>query len=302
MPIPSRFFRSTFAALALAVLFAAAPAAVFAALGDCSQPVSNGATPTASDCLFILKSATGSETCEPACVCDPNNTSSITASDALVCLKKAVGQDVPLTCPTPCVSTTTTTIPGGGECENPPEGQPIGCAAPLNTCTSGRFVSVVGSDLDTGWNGLAHNQDLVEGAEITVGLIRRCEAAPDTICIVDSDCPSGECRPFCDCDDPNNSICEITGPTHQARCVNNLAECSTNAECGAGGRCERFFGPPLPLSAANTPACITTFFEEDITGTADAETGDGRAAAFLRSRVHLGVTNDKPCPRCGAPN
>ena len=39
----------------------------YAALGDCSQPVSDGPTPVSSDCLFILKTATGSEICEPEC-------------------------------------------------------------------------------------------------------------------------------------------------------------------------------------------------------------------------------------------
>ena len=78
-----------------------------AALGDCSQPVTNGATPTASDCLFILRAAVGSETCTPPCVCDPSGAGGVTASDALVCLKKAVGQTVTLACPAPCGGTTT---------------------------------------------------------------------------------------------------------------------------------------------------------------------------------------------------
>jgi hypothetical protein len=81
-----------------------------AALGDCGQPVSNGANPTASDCLFILKTAVGSQTCDPVCVCDTNGAGGVSASDALVCLKKAVGQGVTLACPTPCGSTTTTTL------------------------------------------------------------------------------------------------------------------------------------------------------------------------------------------------
>jgi hypothetical protein len=79
-----------------------------AAQGDCGQPVSSGAAPTASDCLFILRAAVGSQTCTPECVCDTSGNSAIAASDALLCLKKAVGQDVALNCP--CI-TTTTTIP-----------------------------------------------------------------------------------------------------------------------------------------------------------------------------------------------
>jgi hypothetical protein len=103
---------SNLPAVVLAAMFlflsALAPQPAAAALGDCSQPVTNGTNPTASDCLFILRSAVGSETCTPVCVCDPSGAGGVTASDALVCLKKAVGQDVALACPAPCGGGTTT--------------------------------------------------------------------------------------------------------------------------------------------------------------------------------------------------
>jgi hypothetical protein len=83
--------------------------AAVAALNDCSQPVTNGLRPTATDCLFILKAAVGAETCNPECICAPKGTLPITATDALVCLKYAVGQPVGLNCP--CANTTTTLPP-----------------------------------------------------------------------------------------------------------------------------------------------------------------------------------------------
>lgn len=67
--------------------------------GDCSQPKSKGANPVASDCLFILKAAVGSATCDRPCICQVRGGSSVKASDALFCLKKSVGQSVALTCP-----------------------------------------------------------------------------------------------------------------------------------------------------------------------------------------------------------
>ena len=96
-----------------AVLLAAlcldpSPALVLAAQGDCSQPVTNGDGPTASDCLFILGVAVQSQVCLPACVCAPKGSLPTTATDALICLQRAVGQDVPLTCPA-CGGTTTST-------------------------------------------------------------------------------------------------------------------------------------------------------------------------------------------------
>lgn len=78
--------------LFLIVMAPAQPDAVFAAQGDCSQPLTQGSGPTASDCLFVLQAAVDSKTCDPACMCDANGDSTIAASDALICLKNAVGQ------------------------------------------------------------------------------------------------------------------------------------------------------------------------------------------------------------------
>ncbi|MFQ5352578.1 MAG: hypothetical protein ACE5D3_05845, partial [Candidatus Binatia bacterium] len=180
-----------------------------------------------------------------------------------------------LLCPTPC----------------PPD------AVTGPPCSSAEFFAAAGSDLDTGWTGLGHNADLIEGASVTIRMPKECgDGSP---CLLDSDCSVGTCDVACDCDDPNNSVCNITGPTHQGRCLTSLTPCTSNSDCGSQ-TCERFFGPPLPLSSAGVPVCVTTFFASDITGTADAQTGTGVASFALRSRVHLGILNDQPCPRCGA--
>ena len=66
----------------------------------CSQPVSSGPSPVATDCLFILQAAVGSQTCSPECVCAPTGTRPVKATDALLCLRHSVGDDaVPLQCP-----------------------------------------------------------------------------------------------------------------------------------------------------------------------------------------------------------
>jgi len=79
----------------------------------CAQPLSSGPNPTASDCLFILKAAVGTEVCQPECVCAPSGTLPVKATDALLCLNAAVGAPVALNCPCEpptTVSSTTTTI------------------------------------------------------------------------------------------------------------------------------------------------------------------------------------------------
>ncbi|RMD86106.1 MAG: hypothetical protein D6815_00525 [Candidatus Dadabacteria bacterium] len=66
----------------------------------CGRPVGGGATPRASDALFVLKAAVGAASCAP-CVCDVDGSGGsapVTASDALRVLKKAVGQSVSFSC------------------------------------------------------------------------------------------------------------------------------------------------------------------------------------------------------------
>jgi hypothetical protein len=80
------------------------PVAALAANGDCSQPVSSGAAPVATDCLFILNAAVGLQTCSPECICAPTGTLPVKASDALKCLNASVGAPVALDCPCTPVS------------------------------------------------------------------------------------------------------------------------------------------------------------------------------------------------------
>jgi hypothetical protein len=106
-----RVFWTLFSACVVAGLFVAQPG--LAAQGDCSQPVSSGDGPLATDCLFILRAAVGSEVCATPCVCDPSGDENITATDALRCLFVAVGTPG-ITMDCNCgMTTTTTTIAQG---------------------------------------------------------------------------------------------------------------------------------------------------------------------------------------------
>ena len=94
--------------------------ATSASAGECSQPLSSGADPVVSDCLFILQSAVGQHACVPGCICDPNG-GGIASSDSLLCLRKSVGQEVALECD--CTPTTTVT---SSTLESPPTTLPFG--------------------------------------------------------------------------------------------------------------------------------------------------------------------------------
>ena len=73
---------------------------------SCADPVAPYDGPVATDCLFILQAAVGSETCL-ACICDAIGQNGTNATDALLCLNVSVGQPLPLDCPA-CNGTTTT--------------------------------------------------------------------------------------------------------------------------------------------------------------------------------------------------
>jgi hypothetical protein len=75
------------------------PSAAHANRGQCSQPFTAGADPSASDCLFILGSAVGNQTCDNPCICSPKGTLPPRATDALICLNASVGAPVTLACP-----------------------------------------------------------------------------------------------------------------------------------------------------------------------------------------------------------
>jgi hypothetical protein len=129
------------------ILLAGAPA--MAAQGDCGQPVSNGAAPTASDCLFILRTAVGTETC--GCICNVNGQSPTTAVDALLCLKKAVGQDVDLLC----------------SCGF----EPVGEEAQLNTYTTSdqrrpRVASDAAGNLVVAWDSLGSPESDADASSV----------------------------------------------------------------------------------------------------------------------------------------
>ncbi|HIF64614.1 MAG TPA: hypothetical protein EYQ35_10750, partial [candidate division UBP10 bacterium] len=267
-------FRAVFAAGLTAALFVLVTAmqAPAAGCGDPAPPPNGDGNVTAADALYCLQMAVGSQTTDLT-TCDADDGGTATAADALRVLQNAVGQAVTLTCP------------GGG-------------SASGLACTSAEFFPLGDSELDSGTTGLGHNATLVEGFSLTFDTPKACVggATPGDACSLDADCGGGTCDVTCNCDGTED--CEIRGPALQGRCLTTLVPCDSGSEC-VSGQCERFFGSPLPLSSGGVPVCVTTYFSDDIVGTANPSTGQGEATASLRSRVHLGLTSDQPCPRCG---
>ncbi len=114
-----RFELGAFAIIAVFLLSLAAPS--WANFGDCSQPITAGPSPAATDCLFILQVAVSIQSCDPdPCVCAPKGTLPVTATDALLCLNLATAQPVMTNCPCSMTNDCFNSNPPscGGECFN----------------------------------------------------------------------------------------------------------------------------------------------------------------------------------------
>lgn len=177
--------RLVLAAVALNLGSVLAPALASASLGDCGQPVSNGANPTATDCLYILNAAVGLATCSPECVCAPKGSLPISATDALVCLRHSVGQPVALACTCGSSTSTTTTTLGDGS---------VSCTIDSAICSADPCICLrfgPGLDYHLGAEGevrgpvgtqLRVNTQLMQGGDLDCGSWTKIGAAVNSSC------------------------------------------------------------------------------------------------------------------------
>lgn len=302
------FFSHGVAVASLAVVLLAWPTSLLAANGDCSQPLSSGSSPVASDCLFILQVAVGLAVCLPEdCVCAPAGALPVAATDALACLRAAVGLSVTLDCPCGGVTTTTsssvtstsfavtttttsTTLATTGAC---PDYQRLTLVAGAGVTCDSNADCVVGScdasigrcrtlsELDTGWTGISHDADITDAVRLVTRISCSATSAPCGVCQVTGITPAER---NCRCANDNRKICD------------QPFQADSN-DCG-GEICNCYLGPPLALSAGATPACVTSRFANDITGSVDVDLGSGEGTVDLRSVVYLGESIVQPCPSC----
>ena len=157
----------------------------------------------------------------------------------------------------------------------------------VGTCDTGLGVCMTATELDTGWTGLAHDSDTNDQV-VTIGRLV-CPGPFDNM----SAEPCGECE-----------VVGLSADTGDCRCASdNRVQCDVpfgnDADDCGGGACNCYFGPPLPLSSANTPACVVNRFANDVSGTVNVDLGSGTIAANLASVVYLGINVLAPCPTCG---
>jgi hypothetical protein len=99
-------------------------------------------------------------------------------------------------------------------------------------------------------------------------------------------------------------VCPLTGPIASTTTIDNhrcadASEqvCTSDTDC-PGSACVFFFGPPVAISAAGVPVCITNRFRGSVTGTVSPEVGQGRSLLPLTTGIFTGATVDRPCAVC----
>jgi hypothetical protein len=143
--------------------------------------------------------------------------------------------------------------------------------------------------LSTGYTGLAHGADVIEGFEGSVNIT------------CDEDCAN--CSVTVDT--------TKTRPTSTCRCRNDSSlTCDTlngaDADDCGGNQCDCLFGPPLALNAAGAPVCVVNRIAQEIgqggSDGADIGTGDSTTTVVNNAVVHLGISQSQPCPTCEGDN
>lgn len=211
------------------------------------------------------------------------------------------------------------------DCTSPPETCELSPDWATRRCTSG-------TNLATGWSGLGHGADVND--DVRSGARLACAGPADPDCgectVLGIDASLGSCRcggrfgntticdqPFeADADDCSWGTCIDLGTCSGGFCTNDPTRpCTINGQCGnrcsdlrdrscfddsncGPDICQCVFGPPLPLSASSTPACVINKFANDISGTANPDLGAGQIVANLLAEVHLGLLTFQPCPLC----
>jgi len=209
----------------------------------CGQPSGSGATPVASDTLYILNTAVGNDSAPcPLCVCDVTGDGFIFATDGLKVLRAAVGLPETLSCPNSAtdecktcdVATVKSTLQGltSGARVTANKSVVFACSSgqlPLQL-TDGNWGDQTGAP-GAGVSIMANDVKIVGGYvfELSPRCDRRCISTctvGGNDCTRANECAAGQCSGLTVAD-----------------------ECAVNADC-ASGRCSTTICPDIDARAA----------------------------------------------------
>lgn len=142
--------------------------------------------------------------------------------------------------------------------------------------------------LEVGWNGLGHSGDLPDQYKVGVGL----DCTPNT------NTPCGDCTiTGIDTTAASTAYNRRCQENHRIPCTSPIG--TIDGACPGLGICSYYLSGPVNFNASNTPTCVLNRIDQDITGTANPETGEGAQNLHLRSLVYLGLSQEQPCSLCG---
>jgi hypothetical protein len=141
------------------------------------------------------------------------------------------------------------------------------------------------TNLASGWNGIGHNQDLVDGYTLSADLTCASSTTPCGDCTIDGVSASG----------PQYSAFARCTEDTTVECANPFG---TDPVCPGAQDCGYYAGPPLPVNSSNVPVCIVVRLQNDLSGTINPADGSAEQNLDVNALVHLGIDLTKPCPRC----
>ena len=146
------------------------------------------------------------------------------------------------------------------------------------TCINGTCTTP--TDIDLGWSGIAHDQDVPDKDRIALGLSCTAGQAPCGSCTVTGIDPGeGHCR----CS--NDSTIECALPF------------AGDPVCG-GATCVCYAGEPTPMIDAGIPLCYVPLLSGQPAGSIDVDTGDAALSLSVLAQLYLGNSLVQPCPVC----
>lgn len=271
--------RAYFGVAFLIFLLVSVPGISRAAQGDCSQPVTNGPGPAATDCLFILQVTVAIQSCDPdPCVCAPKGTLPPSATDALICLQVATGAGSGLNCPcftsNNCNSSQAPTC--GGDCDlgricAPDPQFPQECEC-LNACEASAAPACNASCEDDEPGAICQSLRITTPGQAPLDA---CVCLPSgTEFCTDASAPDceGVCTPGTACEPAGGGACACAAQPAQPQCTQaSVPGCggscpdgficeNTGGSCG----CAQYQAQPETCFDAGSPTCggTCTFGEQ----------------------------------------
>jgi len=163
---------------------------------------------------------------------------------------------------------------------------PAGTCVDNGDCIPGDCVNGVcvnPTDVDYGWTGLGHDEDVVDKTAIDF----------DVFCAA-SEAPCGACTVSMPAAGDDNCRCQND---RAVRCDEPFSSDVDN--CG-GATCECFLGPPQPIGLSGFPVCVLHRLTGPATGTLDVDTSEAAFPVNENLIIHSGITQTEPCPTCVA--